>query len=105
MTPRKQPADKPEPHPEKPAKGESGARSSRSKTPGPKPTEKPARERMTLPKVVAPEYENMPTEEIWEHYRKAKKATTKQPEDMERLRNVLMERHYPLVRYIAERLL
>ncbi|MBL8862466.1 MAG: FliA/WhiG family RNA polymerase sigma factor [Planctomycetes bacterium] len=41
------------------------------------------------------------TEEIWARYHKARKA--KKPEDIERLRNLLMERHQPLVRYIAER--
>ncbi len=41
------------------------------------------------------------TEEIWSRYHKARKA--KRPEDIEKLRNLLMERHQPLVRYIAER--
>jgi len=63
------------------------------------------RERMTLPKVHAPEFDGLPTEEIWELYRKARKGGPKRAEEVERLRNVLMERHYPLVRYIAERLL
>ena len=39
-------------------------------------------------------------------YRKARKAGRRARERrLEQLRNVLMERHYPLVRYIAERLL
>src|SRR4029453_18465769 len=67
--------------------------------------EKPERERLTMKKVHAPEFDSLPTEEIWELYRKAKKAVTKKPEDVEELRNVLMELHYPLVRHIAERLL
>jgi RNA polymerase sigma factor for flagellar operon FliA len=41
------------------------------------------------------------TEEIWSRYHKARKA--KKPEEIEKLRNLLMERHQPLVRYIAER--
>ena len=43
------------------------------------------------------------TEQIWElyHAARAKKNTT----ELERLRNSLLERHQPLVRYIAERLL
>jgi RNA polymerase sigma factor for flagellar operon FliA len=56
-----------------------------------------------IEKVHAPDLETMPTEEIWGLYRNARKA--KNEAEVERLRNVLMERHYPLVRYIAERLL
>jgi len=41
------------------------------------------------------------TEEIWSLYHKARKA--KKADDIEALRNLLMERHQPLVRYIAER--
>jgi RNA polymerase sigma factor for flagellar operon FliA len=41
------------------------------------------------------------TEEIWSRYHKARKA--KKSEEIEQLRNLLMERHQPLVRYIAER--
>lgn len=47
--------------------------------------------------------DDLPTEEIWAHYRAARKA--KNAQLVEHIRNVLMERHYPLVRYIAERLL
>ena len=61
------------------------------------------RARMTLKKISAPELEELPTEDIWALYRKARK--TKDEAVLEKLRNVLMERHYPLVRYIAERLL
>jgi RNA polymerase sigma factor FliA len=63
------------------------------------------RPRMTLEKVYAPEFEDVSTEEIWDQYRKARKSLPKKTEDLEKLRNVLMERYYPLVRYIAERLL
>jgi len=41
------------------------------------------------------------TEDIWLGYHKARKA--KKTDDIETLRNLLMERHQPLVRYIAER--
>ncbi len=41
------------------------------------------------------------TEDIWLSYHKARKA--KSADDIETLRNRLMERHQPLVRYIAER--
>jgi len=47
--------------------------------------------------------EETPTEDIWGLYRKARKKG--EAERVEELRNCLMERHYPLVRYIAERLL
>jgi len=51
--------------------------------------------------------ENLPTEEIWGVYREARNAAEDPRTDpaVERVRNVLMERHYPLVKYIAERLL
>jgi RNA polymerase sigma factor for flagellar operon FliA len=54
---------------------------------------------------IAPELESLSTEAIWELYRKSKKAGAKEEDALEKLRNALMERHYPLVRYIAERLL
>jgi len=54
---------------------------------------------------IAPELEELTTERIWELYRKSRKAGEKDAEGLEKLRNALMERHYPLVRYIAERLL
>ncbi|MDG1049683.1 MAG: FliA/WhiG family RNA polymerase sigma factor [Planctomycetota bacterium] len=47
--------------------------------------------------------EELPTEEIWQHYQDARNAGEQQ--QLERVRNVLMERHFPLVKYIAERLL
>jgi RNA polymerase sigma factor for flagellar operon FliA len=47
--------------------------------------------------------EERPTEELWDLYQVAR---NKPDNDLvERLRNILMERHYPLVKYIAERLL
>lgn len=62
-----------------------------------------SRPRIKIEKVHDQELEALTTDEIWERYRKARK--TKADADIEKLRNVLMERHYPLVRYIAERLL
>jgi RNA polymerase sigma factor for flagellar operon FliA len=56
-------------------------------------------------KPIAPELESLSTEEIWELYRRARKGGSKAVDALEKLRNALMERHYPLVRYIAERLL
>lgn len=50
--------------------------------------------------------EETPTEELWVLYRKeASKRGVKDPKHLDELRNHLIERHYPLVRYIAERLL
>ncbi|QDV09241.1 RNA polymerase sigma-D factor [Planctomycetes bacterium Poly30] len=47
--------------------------------------------------------EDLPTEEIWAHYSQAR--AEKNVQDIEAIRNILMERHFPLVKYIAERLL
>jgi len=72
-----------------------------------KPT-KPKLRRVSRPaaktkaKATPTTLEEQPTEEIWGLYRKAYDTKSAQ---LERLRNILMERHYPLVRYIAERLL
>ena len=50
--------------------------------------------------------EETPTEELWILYRtEASKRGEKNPKHLDELRNHLIERHYPLVRYIAERLL
>jgi len=50
--------------------------------------------------------EEVSTEQLWVLYRKeAGKRGPKDPRKLEELRNHLIERHYPLVRYIAERLL
>jgi RNA polymerase sigma factor for flagellar operon FliA len=51
-----------------------------------------------------------PTEDLWLLYRKTRDKIKTRPTDaakaeLEELRNILMERHYPLVKYIAERLL
>jgi RNA polymerase sigma factor for flagellar operon FliA len=81
------------------SRGGGGSRKGQSKS---QPAKKPApRSR----KPIAPELESLPTEKIWELYRRARKGGTKDADKLESLRNGLMERHYPLVRYIAERLL
>lgn len=50
--------------------------------------------------------EETPTEDLWGLYRTAAgRKGSKAKDKLENLRNILMERHYPLVRYIAERLL
>jgi RNA polymerase sigma factor for flagellar operon FliA len=52
------------------------------------------------------EADEVSTEELWTLYRKeASRRGAKQPDRLDELRNHLIERHYPLVRYIAERLL
>jgi RNA polymerase sigma factor for flagellar operon FliA len=46
------------------------------------------------------------TEDLWGVYRtEAAKKAAQKPNKVDALRNILIERHYPLVRYIAERLL
>ncbi len=65
----------------------------------------PAKPAARARKPIAPELEALATEKIWELYRKTKKGGAKEEDALEKLRNALMERHYPLVRYIAERLL
>ena len=50
--------------------------------------------------------DELPTEELWGLYRKqAAKKGAREKLKLDALRNTLIERHYPLVRYIAERLL
>ncbi|MBL4770327.1 MAG: FliA/WhiG family RNA polymerase sigma factor [Planctomycetes bacterium] len=56
------------------------------------------------PKEVVP-VEEMVTEDIWGLYQEVRAKGIEFKPDLERIRNVLMERHYPLVKYIAERLL
>jgi RNA polymerase sigma factor FliA len=46
-----------------------------------------------------------PTEELWGLYQIARARTDEGTTALEKIRNILMERHLPLVRYIAERLL
>ena len=55
-------------------------------------------------KEVVP-VEEMVTEDIWGLYQEVRAKGPEFKSELEQIRNVLMERHYPLVRYIAERLL
>lgn len=55
--------------------------------------------------VIASLYQDEPTERIWILYHEVTRRKRPDAERIEELRNVLMERHLPLVRYIAERLL
>lgn len=81
------------------SRGGDGSRKGQAKSqPAKKPDPRPR-------KPIDPSLESIPTEKIWELYRRARKGGPKEAEKLESLRNALMERHYPLVRYIAERLL
>jgi RNA polymerase sigma factor FliA len=63
---------------------------------------KKATRRKKVPAAPLP-VEERPTEELWGLYQEVRaKGDT---DAVQRLRNILMERHYPLVKYIAERLL
>ena len=57
------------------------------------------------PKAPAVPVEELPTENLWDLYQEATRKGPKGEAKLEELRNVLMERHFPLVKYIAERLL
>ncbi len=57
------------------------------------------------PTLPAAPYADVQTEDLWQEYRKAVGKGAKGEAEVEALRNELMERHLPLVRYIAERLL
>jgi len=80
------------------------ANSSRNSRAKPR-TKKVSRPKAPPPKAPAVPVEELPTEEIWDLYRVASRPGKKDKDELETLRNVLMERHYPLVKYIAERLL
>jgi len=87
----------------KPATKAAAATKSKAKAkPAAKPKPKLRRARTAAVKPKPTTLEELPTEEIWGVYRKAYDSKSAQ---LEQLRNILMERHYPLVRYIAERLL
>ncbi len=68
-----------------------------------------ATEADATPLSQEPSYEEtlreLTTEEIWELYHKKAKETGPRSKEIEPYRNSLMERHLPLVKYIAERLL
>jgi len=69
------------------------------------PTKKKASAKKKAPAKVTcvADLEDVVTEDIWAVYTKAQKK--QDSNQLEIIRNVLMERHYPLVKYIAERLL
>jgi len=79
-----------------------------TKTPAPARTAKKATKKAASKKESTEPQgdEAISTEELWVLYREeaAKKASQK-ANKLDELRNILIERHYPLVRYIAERLL
>ena len=86
------------------AKGKTkGAASSQAKAPA-----KPAAKKVPPKKKASepPSLADTPTEKLWTLYRKeANKVKGAGSVELDQLRNALIERHYPLVRYIAERLL
>jgi RNA polymerase sigma factor for flagellar operon FliA len=80
-------------------------RPARAGSSDPRAKAKPAPE-VEVEEQEIPEEPETSTEELWALYRKeASKRGPKDPSCLEELRNLLIERHYPLVRYIAERLL
>ena len=74
--------------------------------PVPKPPLSPKAKATAMKKakaILKGSIEEVVTEDLWDLYSCARETENKT--DLERVRNVLMERHYPLVKYIAERLL
>ena len=79
-----------------------------TKTPAPARTTKKASKKTASKKEqVEPQGDDaISTEELWVLYREeATKKASQKANKLDELRNILIERHYPLVRYIAERLL
>ncbi len=84
------------------AKKSTGKKAASRKTAKPKAPARKAKPKKPTLEMIA----ELPTEELWVLYRKeVSKKGRKDPSRLEHLRNVLIERHHPLVRYIAERLL
>jgi len=77
-----------------------------TKTPAPAKAAKKSSKKAATKKPEPVGDDAISTEELWIVYREeaAKKASQKENK-VDDLRNILIERHYPLVRYIAERLL
>ena len=70
------------------------------------PVAKKSRKKAVAKKPAPTGDEAISTEELWAIYRdEAAKKSAQKPNRLDQLRNILIERHYPLVRYIAERLL
>ncbi len=81
---------------------QSSSNSAAKATPKKKASAKKPRAKKATPTGLA----DTPTEELWGLYRVTSgKKGAKAKDKLENLRNILIERHYPLVRYIAERLL
>lgn len=77
-----------------------------------KPAKKTAVSKKTTTKAAAKKStkkgvidSDTPTEDLWVYYQEAKAKGAKGKPRIEAIRNELMERHLPLVRYIADRLL
>ena len=87
-----------------PAKGAAAKQTVAKQTVAKKAVGKMAVAKKAAKKVRVP-VEEMQTEDLWALYQKARKGGEKTAPQLEQLRNILMERHYPLVKYIAERLL
>ena len=84
------------------AKARAEARADRDSVPAAKRAPK---KRAASKRPSSEELWDLPTEDVWVHYRRASRARERDEIWIEELRNVLMELHYPLVRHIAERLL
>ncbi|MFT7484177.1 MAG: RNA polymerase sigma factor for flagellar operon FliA [Candidatus Paceibacteria bacterium] len=67
--------------------------------------ESPAKGAAKMTKRVQGITSETPTEELWLLYQNSKKKGKRGLAEIEAIRNELMERHLPLVRYIADRLL
>ncbi|MCH7653481.1 MAG: sigma-70 family RNA polymerase sigma factor, partial [Chloroflexi bacterium] len=100
---RKSPAEKVETH-NVYDKGAAAKQTVAKQTVAKKAVGKMAVAKKAAKKVRVP-VEEMQTEDLWALYQKARKGGEKTAPQLEQLRNILMERHYPLVKYIAERLL
>ncbi len=74
------------------------------KTPASSKKKATAKKATKKTKEVVP-IEEMVTEDIWGLYQEVRVKGPEFKSELEQIRNVLMERHYPLVKYIAERLL
>ncbi len=72
----------------------------------PEATSKTAPKTEKVEANATPSIADTPTEELWILYRKeASEGGRKNNRALDNLRNILIERHHPLVKYIAERLL
>jgi RNA polymerase sigma factor for flagellar operon FliA len=56
-------------------------------------------------RITLDELRALNVDDMWPHYRAAASQRPRDEEWLEKIRNVLMELHYPLVKHIAERLL